>query len=73
MERGHYRVTDAAGPRPEVAGHRRRAGETVRLSPAEAEYELLRGVVEAVPAGQGVAPDDARAAVPRRGRSRTAG
>lgn len=38
-------VTDAAGPRPEVAGKRVTAGDTLTLSAVEAEYELSRGVI----------------------------
>lgn len=41
-----YLVTDAAAPMTDVAGKRRRPGDRVELTNPEAEFELLRGVIE---------------------------
>ena len=43
-----YRVTDVMGARPVIAGTRRKAGEEISLTKAEAEFEVLRGTVEPV-------------------------
>lgn len=45
MTKSSYVVTDKAGPRPDIAGSRRRPGDTVHLTDAEAEFEVSRGVV----------------------------
>lgn len=51
-----YVVTDVAGSRPDVAGILRRPGDVIDLTPAQAEWELRRGIVRAVsPAGAAVA------------------
>lgn len=47
MAKAKYTVTDKGGARPEVAGRRRSPGEEISLTPAEAEWELGRGLIEA--------------------------
>ncbi len=42
----YYYVTDAGGPRPDIAGKRRKVGEHIRLTEAEAQFELSRGTIE---------------------------
>lgn len=54
-----YIVTDAAGARPDIAGSRRKVGETIRLTEAEARYELSRGVIELPKADKAEAQADA--------------
>lgn len=41
-----YRVTDKGGPRPDIAGQRRKVGETIKLTESEARFELSRGMIE---------------------------
>lgn len=41
-----YRVTDVQGPRPEIAGKRRKAGDVIVLNKSEAQFEVMRGTVE---------------------------
>ena len=50
-----YRVTDKGGPRPDIAGQRRKVGEEIKLTESEARFELSRGMIEPV----GVAVEDA--------------
>lgn len=45
MERREYVVTEVAGPRTDVAGKLRWAGETLFLTEREAEFELRRGTI----------------------------
>lgn len=40
-----YIVTDAAGPRPDVAGALRRPGDEIALTDAQAEWEIKRGII----------------------------
>lgn len=47
-EKLEYQVTDAAGPRPDVYGRRRRVGDTIFMTPDEAVHEVSRGVVRLV-------------------------
>lgn len=42
----YYHVTDVAGARPDIAGKRRRVGERIKLTDAEAQFELSRGTIE---------------------------
>lgn len=42
----NYYVTVAGGPRPDIAGKRRKVGESIRLTDAEAQFELSRGMIE---------------------------
>lgn len=45
MSKKWYIVQDVAGPRPDVAGKRRRVGDRIDLTDAEATNEVSRGVV----------------------------
>lgn len=46
MSKKSYYVTDAGGPRPDIAGAKRQVGERISLTAAEAEFELSRGTIE---------------------------
>lgn len=41
-----YEVTDVAGNRPDIAGKRRKVGEIISLTDAEAEFELSRETIK---------------------------
>lgn len=40
-----YVVQDKGGPRPDIAGTRRKVGETILLTESEARFEVSRGIV----------------------------
>jgi len=61
LETKLYRVTDAAGLRPEVAGRRRRVGDEIPLTFDQAEYEISRGVVAEVTVEAEAAPASKKA------------
>lgn len=46
MSTKSYYVTNAGGPRPDIAGKRRRVDERIQLTDAEAQFELSRGTIE---------------------------
>lgn len=48
MKTKTYRVTDAGGERPDVAGKRRRVGDELILTAKQAEFEISRGMLEEV-------------------------
>lgn len=45
-EKKSYYVTDVQGPRPDIAGKRRKVDERIELTDSEAEFELSRGTIE---------------------------
>lgn len=45
MEKKSYVVQDKGGPRPDIAGQRRKVGETILLTESEARFEVSRGMV----------------------------
>lgn len=46
MSKTRYVVTENAKPMTDVAGKRRRPGDVVELTNPEAQFEILRGVIE---------------------------
>lgn len=45
MTKKSYVVTDVGGPRPDIAGKRRKVDEVILLTEKEAEWELSRGLI----------------------------